>query len=86
MPVDVEVSDVAMQALSHEVCHVPERQNVVAAEHRDAVFKAQALARLHFFVNGFQAAVFNRRVALLISMCDEARMSAAQNAKKSRLT
>ena len=57
--VDVEISGVAVQALAHQVGHVAQRQNVLSAVKRDAIFKRQAFARFHFFADRQQAGVLD---------------------------
>ncbi len=80
MAVHVEVRDVAMHPLAHEVGHVAERQDVGRAVKRQAVVVRQALARLHFLADWLQPAVFNVDFHITSST------SAAQNTKNSTLT
>ena len=60
--VDVEVSDVAVQALAHQVGHVAERENVRGPVERDAVVVGQALARLHLLEDRLQPRIFDERL------------------------
>src|SRR5581483_3883940 len=88
MPVDIEIRNIAVQAFADQVCHVPERQDVEAAKHRNAVFKAEALASFYFFENRPYAPVFDDRLS---GGCEKRahwclKISAAQKTKNSRLT
>ena len=54
--VDVEVGDVAVQALAHQVGQVAERQDVGGAVERHAVLERQPLAGFHLFADGIETA------------------------------
>jgi len=58
VPVDVEVSHVAVHALAHDVGHVAEGQKIAGAVERDAVFVRQSGACFHLVADAFEAPVF----------------------------
>ena len=57
MTIDVEISDVAVQAFTNQIRHVTQGQNVRAPIQRHAILEAQALAGFHFFENRLQASI-----------------------------
>ncbi len=87
MAVDVEIRDVAVQALAHDVGHVAERKQIARAVEREAVVVRKPFARFHFFADAFQAAVFERDLSSMGMFTWRMRkISAAQKTKNSTLT
>ena len=83
--VDVEIRDVAVQALAHEVGHVADGEQVGGAVQRQAVVIVEPLAGLHFVEYRQQAAVLKLRLEINHRPLHCIRISAVQNAKNSTL-
>src|SRR5579883_1695625 len=86
MPVDVEIRHIAMHSLTHQVGHKAESQNVGAAIHGYAIFKAEALYRFYFFANRPQPGIFYYVMHRIKREPRWNKISAAQNTKNSSLT
>ncbi len=54
MPVHIEVRQIPMHPLAHQVRHPAHCQDVAAAVQRDAIIEVQALSPFHFSGNGFE--------------------------------
>ena len=85
MAVDVEVSEIAVQALAHEVGHVTESQDIRRVIERQPVFIGQSVARTHFFQNRAQARIFDDGLHSQMARV-RSKISAAQNRKNNTLT
>ena len=72
VPIHIEVSGRAVQALAHQVRHVAERKNIGGLIQSDAIVIRKALAVFDFLENRTQARIVNY---------DFHRISAAQNTK-----
>ena len=80
--VDVEIRDVAVQALAHQVRHVADGQNIGRAVQRHAVLERQAWPASTFSANRVSDA--GRRNGMV--QCGMEKISAAQNKKNNTLT
>ena len=83
--VDVEVGDVAVQALPHQVGQVAERQDIGGAVERQAVVERKPLAGFHLSANGIKTAIVNYHLHVQAPGLRR-RISAAQNKKNNTLT
>ena len=55
--VDVEICGVAVHPLAHQIRHVAQRQNILVAIERNAIFERQPFAGFHLFADGEQAGI-----------------------------
>ena len=60
--IDVEVSDVSVQALAHQVGYVAEPENVARTVQREAVLKGKPDAGRHLLQNRLQPRIFERHL------------------------
>src|ERR1017187_2816841 len=59
VPVDVEVSGIAVHPLANQVGQIPQRQDIAGAVERYAIVEGEPLAGFHFSTDGNQASVID---------------------------
>ena len=84
--VHVEIGDVAVKPLAHQVGQVAERQDIGGAVERHTVLERQALAGFHLAANRVQTGIVEYHLHIVQAPGLRRKISAAQKTKNNTLT